>query len=198
MKSAQGFTLMELMLAITLFSAAMIISVSSLLGVIDFQRKASALQRVENNVNFAVKSMMVDISVGDLYRCGKSVPAGPADSITPQSCWSGGGPLIVFRNVRNEKTVYRVSGGAIERCVDAAVSGACDSGSGLSYLRLTAADVIIDSAISRIYVDGAEGTAAGDTKQPRTQLVIRASANVGGQIEIINIQSAVSQYTPDF
>ena len=54
MKITRGFTLLELMLSITLFSAAMLIVVSSLLGVITFERKGSALQRVENNVNFAV------------------------------------------------------------------------------------------------------------------------------------------------
>lgn len=194
----KGFTLLEMMLAITLFSVASVIAVSSLFGVINFQRKASALQRVENNVNFAIKTMMVDISVGDLYYCGSAIPSGPIESIAPQSCWSSGGQLIVFRNVRNEKTVYRLDNGSIRRCVDILASGVCDSGTGDSYLSLTSADVNIDSAASSFYVDGAEGTAAGDTKQPRAQIVIRASTVVGRETEEINIQTTVSQFIPDF
>lgn len=194
----KGFTLLELMLSITLFSAAVIIAVSALFGVLAFQRKASALQRVQNNVNFAVKSMMADISVGDLYYCGISVPSGPADDISPQSCWSGGGSLIAFRNVRDEKTVYWLRNEAIERCVDVFSSGACDSGSGPNYLRLTAASVNIDSAISFFYVDGAEGVAFGDTEQPRVRVGIRAATDVGGETEVMNIQSTVSQFIPDF
>lgn len=193
-----GFTLLELMLAITIFSVAAIISVSALFGVLIFQRKASALQRVQNNVNFAVKSMMADISVGDVFYCGSSVPSGPVANISPRSCWSGGGPLIVFRNVRDEKTVYRLDNDAIERCVDVSGSGNCDSGSGSNYLLLTAASVNIDSTISSFYVDGAERAADGDTKQPRIQLVIRATTDVGGEIEVMNIQSTVSQFSPDF
>lgn len=197
MKS-HGFTLLELMLAITLFSVATIIAVSALFGVLAFQRKASALQRVQNNINFAVRSMMADISVGELYYCGVSVPLGTIEDINPQSCWSGGGPLIVFKNVRDEKTVYRLDGGVIKRCVDVSASGACDSGSGPNYLRLTMASINIDSAISSFYVDGAEGTASGDTKQPRAQVVIRATTEVGRETEVINIQNTVSQFIPDF
>lgn len=195
---SRGFTLLELMLAITLFSVTAVIAVSALFGVLIFQRKASALQRVQNNVNFAVRSMVADISVGDLYYCGTSVPSGPIANINPQSCWSGGGPLIVFRNVRDEKTVYRLDNDAIERCVDVSGSGNCDLGSGPNYLLLTAASVNIDSAVSSFYVDGAERAADGDTKQPRAQLVLRAITDVGGETEVINIQSTVSQFVPDF
>ena len=201
MKFSRGFTLLELMLSITLFSAAMLIAVSSLLGVISFQRKSSALQRVENNINFAVRSIMADIGVGDRYYCTNSVPlpAVSADNITPQSCWGliwpNGGSILVFKNVRGEKTVYRINNGSILRCVS--TSGACDSGSGASYLRLTAAYVNVASPPSAFYVDGA-GPVPGDTKQPRVQIVVRASTDVGRQTETINIQSTVSQFSPDF
>ena len=198
-----GFTLLELMLAITLFSVAAIIAVSALFGVIAFQRKSLALQRVQNNINFAVKAMTVDIAVGDLYHCATTVPSGPINDILPQSCWSGGGPLIVFRNVRDEKTVYRLDNGVIERCVDVSASGVCDTGSGPDYLQLTSSSVDIDNdctggPCSLFYVDGAEGTAAGDTKQPRTQVVISARAAVGRETEVINLQTTVSQFRPDF
>lgn len=192
-----GFTLLELMLAITLFSVATIIAVSALFGVVAFQRKSSALQRVENNINFALKAMMVDIAVGDLYYCGTTVPSGPINNILPQSCWSTGDPLIVFRNVRDEKTVYRLDNGTIERCVDVLASGVCDAGSGAGYLKLTSADIDIDNAVSLFYVDGAEGIAT-DTKQPRVQVVISARTDVGRETEVINLQTTVSQFSPDF
>ena len=199
MEKSSGFTLMELMLAVTLFSVAIIISVSALLGIIGVQRRSSALQRVENNVNFAVKSMMVDISVGDLFYCGTNVPDGPLDSTTPQSCWSSGGRLLVFRNVRDEKTVYRLDNGMIRRCVDDAGSGACDEPIvNANYLQLTSSQVSIDPAIASFYVDGAEGTADSDLEQPLVQLVLRASASVSGETEMMNIQTTISQLTPDF
>ena len=78
-----GFTLLEIMIAMTLFSSATVIAVAALFGVIDFQRKSSALQRVENNLNFSVKTMTSDIAVGSVYYCGFSVPPGPIESIAP-------------------------------------------------------------------------------------------------------------------
>lgn len=196
-----GFTLLELMLAITIFSVAAIISVSALFGVLIFQRKASALQRVQNNVNFAVRSVMADISVGDRYHCGLPVPIGPPENIPPLSCWwPTGDSEIVFRNVRDEKTVYRINNGAIRRCVDDVIvpDGGCDNFPNVYELQLTSADVVIDGAVSAFYIDGAEGTDLGDTKQPRVQLILRASTDVGGETEVMNIQSTVSQFIPDF
>ena len=105
----------------------------------------------------------------------------------------------MFRNVRDEKTVYRLDSGVIRRCVDDAGSGACDEPIiAANYLQLTSAQVNIDPTITSFYVDGAEGTASGDLEQPRVQLVLRASASVSGETETMNIQTTVSQLTPDF
>jgi len=58
-----GFTLIEMLVAVSLFVFVMLIGVGVLLSIIDANRKARALSSVMNNLNFALESMSRNIRV---------------------------------------------------------------------------------------------------------------------------------------
>jgi len=53
-----GFTLIELMVSITLFSIALVMALGAVLTIIDLNRKTQAMVAVTNNINFAVDSIV--------------------------------------------------------------------------------------------------------------------------------------------
>ncbi len=65
----KGFTLIEMLVAVALFSIVMLISVAAILSIIGGNRKAQAVNSVANNVNFAIESMIRDIKTGYNYKC---------------------------------------------------------------------------------------------------------------------------------
>lgn len=78
-KKKTGFTLIETMISITLFSAVMTIAIGALMIIIDASKKAKTIQSVVNNLNIVIEGMSREIRVGYDYSCGISSFAG----ITP-------------------------------------------------------------------------------------------------------------------
>ncbi len=68
-----GFTLIELMVATTIFIIVMVVAVGSILSIVDANRKSQALNSVINNLNFAVESMTRDIRTGKDYSVSTTV-----------------------------------------------------------------------------------------------------------------------------
>src|SRR3990167_9012172 len=88
-KMKKGFTLIELMVAISIFIVVMTISMGSILNVFDANRKSRSLKTVLNNLNLAVESMSKEMRFGKNYHCGSgTLPV-------PQK-YPGGGTLIRF------------------------------------------------------------------------------------------------------
>lgn len=70
-----GFTLIEIMVSITLFTIVMMLSLGAIFSIIDGNKKAQAINSVANNLNFAIESMVRDIKTGYAYTCGGGIPA---------------------------------------------------------------------------------------------------------------------------
>lgn len=73
---------MELIVSIALFSTVMLVSVATLLALVDANRKAQALQSVMNNLNIALDSMVRSIRMGSNYHCGGAPYASPTSCPT--------------------------------------------------------------------------------------------------------------------
>ena len=69
-----GFTLIEVMVSVTLFAIVMTMSLGAILSIIDGNKKAQAINSVANNLNFAVESMVRDIKTGYAYNCTGAIP----------------------------------------------------------------------------------------------------------------------------
>lgn len=63
-KSEAGFTLIEMIVSVGLFSIVMVIMLGAVLTIVDVNRKSQTLTTVMNNLNFALESMTRTIKTG--------------------------------------------------------------------------------------------------------------------------------------
>ena len=170
----RGFTLIELMTAVSIFVIIMTISMSSILSVFDANRKSRSLKTVLNNLNLAVESMSREMRFGKNYHCGSG-------TITePQNCPSGD-TLTSFLSSDGIQITYRLNGAAIEKQID-----------GGEYVTVTAPEIVIDDLV--FYVLGA-GTS--NTLQPKIIIKIKSHAGIGKGQSDFTLQTLVSQRVLD-
>ena len=137
----KGFSLVEMLVSVALFSAVMLIGAGALLSLIDANRKAQSLNSVMNNLNFALESMSRNIRVGTTYHCetDNSIPS----NIDQTKDCPEGGKLLGFektggdRNDPDDQIVYRVN----EEQLEVSTQG----GSPNSFIRMTAPEVVIEN-----------------------------------------------------
>jgi prepilin-type N-terminal cleavage/methylation domain-containing protein len=69
-KHNKGFTLVETLVSLALFSIVLVISGGVILSVINSNKKNQAIASVVSNLNYSLDSMIRDIKTGYLYKCG--------------------------------------------------------------------------------------------------------------------------------
>ncbi len=66
---SRGFTLIETLVSLALFTTVLIIAGGTIVSVIDINKKNQAISSVVNNLNYSIDSMIRDIKTGYLYKC---------------------------------------------------------------------------------------------------------------------------------
>lgn len=171
----RGFTLIELMTAISIFIVIMVISMGSIIGVFDANRKSRSLKTVLNNLNLAVESMSREMRFGQNYHCG----AGGTLS-APQNCPSGD-TLMSFLSSDDLQITYRLAGTTIEKQVDNS-----------TFVPVTSPEIIIDDLT--FYTLGAD---TNDTLQPKVVVRIKSHAGTGRGRSDFTLETLISQRTLD-
>ena len=170
----RGFTLIELMTAVTIFTVIMTISTGSIIGVFDANRKSRSLKTVMSNINLTVESMAKEMRFGRNYHCGSGAVT------TPQNCASGD-TLMSFLSTDDTQITYRLNGTTIEKKID-----------NDPYASVTAPDTLIDSLT--LYTLGA-GT--GNTLQPKVIIVVKSHVGTGKSRTDFVLETLVSQRVLD-
>lgn len=149
--SQKGFTLVEMIVAVFIFTIVMLVATGALISIVEANRKAQSVKSVMNNLNFSLDSMTRAIRVGNTYDCGIA------------TCASDGSDAFTFISTDGEEIEYRYNetDQSIERSIDG----------GLSYQTLTAPEV--DVEFLRFYV---RGEVVGDNEQPRVLIVVKGVA----------------------
>lgn len=161
--SRSGFSLIELMVSVALFSVVMLVSVGSVLALVSANRKAQALQSVMNNLNIAIDGMVRSIRMGSVYHCGDI-----GDYAVARSCQNGD-VLIAFEPFGGNPSSpadqwvfwYNATAKRLYKSEDG----------GATPFALTAPEIQIEEA--KFYVVGAE---SGDNIQPKVVIVLRGVA----------------------
>jgi prepilin-type N-terminal cleavage/methylation domain-containing protein len=167
--SKRGFTLIELIVSITIFTLIMTVSIGSILGIFDSNRKSRSLKAVMTNLNLVVESMSREMRFGRNYHCG-------AGTITiPQNCASGG-TFMSFLSTEGVQVTYRLSGTALEREV-----------AGGGFQAVTAPEVVIDDLDFYTLGAGADGL------QPKVIIKIKSHAGTGKSRSDFTLQTLVTQ-----
>lgn len=175
-KNDRGFTLIEVLVSVALFAIVMMVSVGTMLTLVDANRKSQSLKSVVNNLNFSVDSMARTIRTGYQYHCGES------GSISdPQNCQNGD-TYIALIDDRGDTVEYRYD--AVDQKIERRVEGG-------SWLAFTAPEVQVEDML--VYVTGAD---TGDNVQPTVTISVRGRAGVKDTVaSTFNVQTTVTQRT---
>lgn len=170
-----GFTLVELIVSVGLFTAVIFVATGALLSVVALNKKAQAQQSAINNLNFALENIARSIRTGSNYRCNLGVvdrwDGTSWQDVTPNDCDSNtaGGNQIIFESEsgdggdNNDNWSYYLENSTI-----------IAKKKGNSANAITAPEIFIEDI--RFFVTGA--TVAGGT-QPMVRIVLKGYAFVG-------------------
>ena len=174
MNTKNGFTLIEMIVAVGLFTVVMLAGVGALLSMVDANKKAQTLRTVMDNLNFAVENVTRSMRVGVDYHCGTL-----GDINTPRDCPTDGDSFIAFHNSNGDLVIFRLTNGSIERSTD----------DGANYFAITSPQITIDSLV--FYVRGAPFV---DGLQPRVLMVVKGTAGVKEKTQTtFSLETTISQ-----
>ncbi|OGF93944.1 hypothetical protein A2Y47_00225 [Candidatus Giovannonibacteria bacterium RIFCSPLOWO2_12_43_8] len=165
----KGFTLLEMLIALAIFTIAVFIAVSTLFSITNVQKKIIAKQSAEDNLRFAFESMAKEIRTGKIFHCGTS-----GTLTSPQNCpFPSGGNSFTFKNSPAGQTVtYQVwtdpISGAKQLVKSSDGNLPCTNSSYINCQKLTSPDFVIVNKVN-FYVSGAT---ANDGAQSLATIVL--------------------------
>jgi len=184
LNSVRGFTLIEMMVSVALFSVVMLVGMSALFTLVSENKRAQALNSVITDLNFSLESMSRTIRTGYAYGCNFSVGS---------DCPSGSNRLQLTTIINNAeyrvRYRFRESGGRgfIERQLVPLAGG-----SSLGWIEITSTNVDIEEF--NFFVFGANGS---DAYQPRIMIALSGKAESNEEISDFSIQTTVTQRVID-
>jgi len=195
-KKNKAFTLIEIMVATSIFIIVMLAVMSGLITSADSAKRSTGLQEAMDNVNFAMDTMSRTLRISTNYTCLTSGQSSTSPQ-APQDCPFGGasyGKIIEFVPPANLSqafgltaqdptmaySLYQRTDGSgtysLERC---SVNGCVD---------IVSSDVNVE--MLHFYVNGSSTT---DTTQPSIYIVMKGTVMIKGQPTSFAIQTLASQ-----
>jgi prepilin-type N-terminal cleavage/methylation domain-containing protein len=95
----KGFTLIEIMVALSVFVLVMTISMGSILGVFSANAKSQSIKVAMDNLNSALETMSREMRFGTEYQCGSGAITCP-----------GGESSVSFKNQTGQQITYSLGG----------------------------------------------------------------------------------------
>lgn len=196
----RGYTIIETMIAISLFLVIIMSGLGALLNANVLHKKSQDMRSIIDSLNFVMEDMSKNIRTGSSYHCfnlNDTIPTSPVAAIaSPKSCRGGDGWGIAFEYQYGSKLsfsdqwVYYIDNGKIFKNTG---SPYIES----NFVQMTPDEVVIDSA-SSFTVVGAEAP-PGDLQQPI--VIIRLVGTITLSSKNVTtpfaLQTAVSQRAVD-
>lgn len=183
-RTNSGFTLVELLVSLTLFIVIVLAAITSLYAVNNASRKVNAMRGVLDNLNFAMESMSRTIRTGATIICGGSTnPVGASHNCsfpnsTPSSNLSLHSTLGIEYDIE-----YRLNTSTHQ--IEKKVYGT----GGTDWLALTAPEINVQGLY--FYVNGAD---VADIDQPSVMVLIQGIATAStGDTAPFTLQTYISQ-----
>ena len=183
----RGFTLLEILVAVSLFTVAIFIIIVTLFSISNAQKKALAIQNVQDNMRFAFEAMTKEIRTGKIFHCGTGTPlTNPANCQFPNP-----GASLSFLNTAGETVTYQRQGNQLVKSTTGTLP--CDEPLGpvQDCLKITSPQLVNITRLN-FYVDGSVG---GDNKQAIATIVMEGEVigPPGVGTTNINLQTTVSK-----
>lgn len=186
-KKASGFTLVEMMVSLALFTIVSTVTVGALLSLIGGNQRLVKQQTLTSSAIFSLDNMTREIRTGNYYFCGDA-PA--REEVKEVNDCSGGDTAISFvetstRSSNGGRVSYYFANNTLWRRI----------GSGGSPERLLPEDVQLTTA-SQFYVTGT-GTLTddNDTQQPTVTVIMVLDETE--ETDFITLQTTVTQRSLD-
>lgn len=184
-KKSGGYTIIETMVAVSIFLVVILFGMDTLLNANLVHNKSEDIRSVMDNLSFIMDDISRNLRTGYNYHCG-SVLSGYTET---QDCLLGGG-VLAFEAQSGDPTnladqwVYKIYSNDGNVTYDIAKS----TNSGATWVNLNTDEIKIDSNKSGFWVTGAEKGSADDT-QPL------ATVRLTGVITYKNIDTPFSLQT---
>ncbi len=179
-----GFTLIEIMVSVSVFVVIMVISMGTIVTIIDANRKSQSLRTVMDNLNFTIEAMTRTIRFATNYHCDVTI-IDPLVTL-PRDCVAGATSIVVLAS-NGDTVTYKLSGTQIKRDINSF------AGIDSSDYSLTSSDVTITDLSFRVI--GSYGYGGGANKlQP--QVIITIGGYSGSKLTSRSsflLQTTVSQ-----
>lgn len=167
-----GFSLIEVLVALSIFTVVMIISVGSLMVLISANSRAQNSQAAITNVSYMLDSMTREIRTGTDYYCGSATTL-PTSGETTQNCansvafsFNEGGQSLT-RGLTSRRIGFRLNGTMVERRLsDQSWQPVTSSDILVTSLRFVTTGATRSDAVAptvTIYMSGTAGDASDDT-----------------------------------
>ncbi len=195
LKNQGGYTIIETMIAISLFIIIVMIGTGALLNANLLHQKSRDMRSIIDNLSFIMEDMSKNLRTGYNYHClvaGEDTLPTPNMS-NPKSCSSGGWG-VAFESAlgsydnNDDQWVYYIDSGKIFKSINGP--------SNLSnFIQLTPEEVEID-ATSSFLVTGAEAPdpdGTGDHEQPFITIKLIGKITYKNVVSPFSLQTSVSQ-----
>jgi len=192
----RGFTIIEVMIAMAIFTVIVTIGIGAILDAITQHHSSENMRTVMDNLSFVMEDMARNIRLGTNVHCitGGETTVDGSGSVIPQSCPAGSNK-ITFNDLNGNILTYTIVSPLdpivanrlqIFKEKDIVAGGAVGAGSPED---ITPPEVHVDFAKSGFTVRGAETSASGDLSQPTVVI------HLSGTIVYKNIVSKFSIQT---
>ncbi len=184
---SKGFTLIEVMIAVALFTVIMTIGVGAVLNSNNTHKKSQTVRAVLDNLSFIMEDMSRNIRLGSLYHCGDlsniEAPQDCASSATlafeGQAGASGdAGDQIVYGITSDDNINYKII-----KSTDG----------GITSKMLTPPEVSIDPLASGFTVVGSAPFSENDSVQPRVIIRLAGAVTYKDLVSKFTIETTVSE-----
>ncbi len=157
-KTQLGFSLIEILVSLALFTVVVTVSVGALLSLIGANQKAQTIKTSMDNLSFAIDTMTRNIRTGYEYHCQAdladaptALPGGTRNCLVPEN------GFVYTDGETGDRIAYRLHDNKIERRIT-------DGG---VWLPLTADDMQVDTLLF-----GVSGSTATNEEQPAVSIWI--------------------------
>lgn len=168
-KKKDGYTLIELMVAVGLFAVVMMLASGSYIMMIGISRQAQGIASGIDNLSFALETMTRDIRTGFNY-CNGMV-----------NCT---GSSFTFKNEKGDTVKYDLDSSAIRRTVNNSVQSTLTDSSSVKITSLT------------FYAFGTAPTPT-DTTQARVTIIIKGTVSPDKNPQFFTIETSATMRGSD-
>lgn len=194
----RGYTIVETMIAISIFVIITTIGMGALLNANLLHQKSSNMRSILDNLSFIMEDMSRNLRTGSSYHCfvlGDTIPSSTSPIVsTPKSCVNGWALAFessngVKSNDDDEWLYYIDNMGKIFKSTAGPYIAS-------SFVQLSPDEVVIDADASGFSVLGAEGVGS-DSQQPFVTIKLVGKIIFKDVVTPFSLQTSVSQRLVD-